>query len=151
MVSRSVVRPYLSATVVAVSIAAIPFIVASAEGWQGGGRGAAQAAPRGRSVTLGDLTAFDVKDNTFNIAAGPDQLRVMFYRDDIFRIWLGPDGQFTDAQPAPDDAQIVVFKGPAIAMPWKDAGEYYRIVTKASVLRVYKRPLRFALFDANNV
>jgi hypothetical protein len=120
----------------------------STQGQRAGG--AAQAAPRGRSVTLGDLTGFDVKENVFAIAAGQDQVRLTFYRDDIFRIWLGPDGQFTEAQPSPDDAQIVVFKGPAIAVPWRDAGEYYRIATKTNVLRIYKRPLRFALFDANN-
>ena len=70
---------------------------------QGGGQ------PRGRSVTLGDLTAFDVKDNFATVSAGADQLRVIFYRDDLFRLWLGPDGQFTDAQPNTDDAQMVVW------------------------------------------
>jgi hypothetical protein len=118
-----------------------------------GGRG---AAPRGRSVTLGDLTSFEVKDNVFTITAGQDQVRVMFYRDDIFRIWVGPDGTFTDAQPSPDDAQMVVYKGAPIAVAWRDAGEYYRISSKECVLRVYKKPptgsgLRFALFDKDNV
>jgi alpha-glucosidase (family GH31 glycosyl hydrolase) len=117
---------------------------------QGGRAGAAQPAPRARSITLGDVTAFDVKDNVITVAAGTDQVRVIYYRDDIFRIWLGPDGQFTEAQPAADDAQMVVYKGAAIAMPWREAGEYYRIETKESVLRVYKRPLRFALFDKDN-
>jgi len=115
------------------------------------GAGARQVPPRGRSVTLGDVTDFEAKDNIFTIAAGPDQVRVMFYRDDIFRIWVGPDGTFTDAQPAPEDAQIVVYKGPAIPVVWKDSGEYYRLESKECVLRVYKRPLRFALFDKDNV
>ena len=92
----------------------------------GGGRGAA-AAPRGRSVTLGDVTDFEVKDNVFTVTAGQDQIRVIFYRDDIFRIWLGPDGAFTEAQPNAADAQMVVFKGAAIAVAWKDAGDYYEI------------------------
>jgi hypothetical protein len=116
---------------------------------QGAGRGSAPA-PRARSVTLGDVTAFDVKDNVATVSAGPDQLRVMFYRDDIFRVWLGPDGQFTEAQPNPDDAQIVVFKAPPIAVASRDAGEYYRLATGTNVLRVYKRPLRLALFDKDN-
>jgi alpha-glucosidase len=113
--------------------------------------GAPKAQPRGRSITLGDLSSFEVKDNIFQIAAGTDQARVIFYRDDIFRIWLGPDGNFTEAQPAAEDAQIVVYKGSVLAVPWRDAGEYYRIESKECVLRINKRPLRFALFDKDNV
>jgi alpha-glucosidase len=112
--------------------------------------GARQAAPRGRSITLGDVTGFDVKDNVITIAAGADLVRVIFYRDDVFRVWVGPDGAFTEAQPAPEDAQIVVYKGAPIAVASRDAGEYYRLDSKECVLRVYKRPLRFALFDRDN-
>ena len=110
-----------------------------------------QTPPRGRSVTLGDVTGAEMKDNVFTVSAGPDLVRVQFYRDDIFRIWLGPDGTFTEAQPNPDDAQIVVFKGPAVPVAWRDVGEYYRLDSKMCVLRVYKKPLRFALFDKDNV
>jgi alpha-glucosidase len=113
-------------------------------------QGGQQAAPRGRTVTLGDVTSFDLKDNVFTIAAGADVLRLMFYRDDVFRIWLGPDGQFTEAQPDPNDAQMVVFAGAPIPVSWRDAGDYYRVQTRECVLRVYKKPLRFALFDRDN-
>ncbi len=106
--------------------------------------------PAGRTVTLGDVTAFDVRDHVFTIAAGRDVVRVIFYRDDIFRIWLGPDGAFTEAQPDRKDAQMVVFDGPPVAEAWHDDGDYYRIQTKACALRVYKKPLRFALFDRDN-
>ena len=115
-----------------------------------GGRGAPTQAPRARSITLGDLTAFDAKDNVFTIAAGADQVRIIYYRDDIFRIWLGPDGNFTEAQPNADDAQMVVYRGAPIAVKWRDAGDYYRIESKDAVLRVIKRPLRFALYDKDN-
>jgi len=117
-----------------------------------GPRGAAPrpTPPRGRSITLGDITGFEVKDNIFQIAAGPDQVKVIFYRDDIFRIWVGPDGEFIDAQPTPEDAQIAIYKGAPIQVSWRDAGEYYRIESKECVLRAYKKPLRFALFDKDN-
>ncbi len=114
------------------------------------GAGARQTPPRGRSITLGDLTNFEVKNGAFDIAAGPDQVKVIFYRDDLFRIWVGPNGEFTEAQPAPGDAQIVVYQGTPIAIPWRDAGDYYRLGSKECVLRIYKRPLRFALFDKDN-
>jgi alpha-glucosidase len=114
------------------------------------GGSAPKTQPRGRSITLGDLTSFEMKDGVFQIAAGLDRVRVIFYRDDIFRIWAGPDGNFTEAQPVPEDAQIVIYKGPALPMAWRDAGDYYRVETRECVLRVYKRPLRFALFDKDN-
>ena len=115
----------------------------------GRGRGN-PGAPRGRSITLGDVTAFDVKDNVATVSAGADQVRLIFYRNDIVRIWLGPDGQFTEAQPNAADAQIVVYRGAPIAFTWRDAGDYYRVASPAVVLRVYKRPLRFAMFDKTN-
>jgi hypothetical protein len=101
-------------------------------------------------VTLGDVTAIDVKDNVTTISAGADQVRIIFYRDDLFRLWLGPDGQFTDAQPNPDDAQMVVLSGAPVAVASRDAGDYYRIESQSIVLRAYKRPLRFAMFDKAN-
>ena len=103
--------------------------------------------PGDRSITLGDLTAFDLKGNVFTIAAGPDLVRVAFYRDDLLRIWLGPDGTFAEAQPDPRDAQMVVYDGAPIPVAWRDAGDYYRLRSRECVLRVYKKPLRFALFD----
>ncbi len=109
------------------------------------------APPRGRSVTLGDLTSFELKDNIFQIAAGPDLVRVIFYRDDIFRIWLGPDGAFADTPAKPEDAPIVVYKGAPVAEAWKETADYYRIQSPVCVLRVYKRPLRFAMFDKDDL
>ncbi len=96
------------------------------------------------------MTAFDAKDGTFFISAGPDQVRVTFFRDDIFRVQLGPDGIFTAAQPEPGDAQMVVYSGPPVGASSRDAGDYYRIDTRECVLRVYKKPLRLSLFDRDN-
>jgi alpha-glucosidase len=122
-----------------------------------GQSGAKPAPPRGRSVMLGEVTGVEWKDNVFTVTAGQDQVRVAFYRDDVFRIWLGPDGVFTEAQPAPGDAQIVVFKGAPIAVAWRDAGDYYRLESRECVLRIYKKSpdprnagLKFALFDKDN-
>ncbi len=42
----------------------------SGQGQRGGGAG--QTQPRGRSVTLGDLTSFELKDRVFDLAAGPE-------------------------------------------------------------------------------
>lgn len=141
-------RRFLPFFVLAAIVATATFMSASQGGRQGGA-----AAPRARSITLGDLTAFDVTDNVITVSAGPDQLRIIYYRDDIFRLWLGPEGQFTEAQPKETDAQIVIgtFAGVhPIAVKTRDVGEYYRIDSASAVLRIYKRPLKFALFDKNN-
>ena len=103
-----------------------------------------------RSVTLGSVTKFDVKDGVFTIEAGKDVVRVMFYRNDLFRIWLGPEGKFSDAQPNAADAQMVVYQGAPQNVAWSETPEYYRIDSGAVVLRVNKKPLRFALFDKDN-
>jgi alpha-glucosidase len=137
-------RPSFLPAAVVLGICAIG--VAGVEGQRGRGAG----PPRGRSVTLGDVTGFDTADNIVTVSAGPDQVRVIFYRDDLFRLWLGPDGNFTEAQPNPDDAQMVVDRGTPMAVASRDAGDYYRIDSPAVTLRVYKRPLRFALFDHDN-
>jgi hypothetical protein len=131
-------------------IAAATLSATPARSAQGGGRQGGGATPRARSITLGDVTAFDANNNVITVSAGADQVRIVFYRDDIFRLWLGPDGHFTEAQPNPDDAQIVIWKPDAIAVTSRDVGEYYRVASAAAVLRVYKRPLKFALFDKSN-
>src|SRR5580658_7318990 len=114
------------------ALAAVPLVLAqnsptsppqaaAPAGAQARGGRSNPTALRGRSITLGDVTAFDVKDNVATVSAGPDRVRVIFYRNDIVRLWLGPDGQFTDAQPNAADAQIVVYRGAPIAFAWRDA------------------------------
>ena len=44
----------------------------------------------------------------------------------------------------------VVLSSAPISVASRDAGDYYRIESQSVVLRVYKRPLRFALFDKAN-
>lgn len=103
-----------------------------------------------RSVTLGSVTAFEAKEGVFTITAGKDVVRVIVYRPDLFRIWLGPDGHFSEAQPNAADAQMVVFTGAPLKASWRETADYYRIDTGSLVLRVNKKPLRFALFDKDN-
>ena len=49
-----------------------------------------------RQAALGKLTAFKRLKNGADIAAGSNQVKVIFYTNDIFRIWMAPDGEFTD-------------------------------------------------------
>ncbi len=143
-------RPTPTRFTLALTTLALLLTLAPSAATQGGGQRGRGGGPRGRSVTLGDVTAFDVKDRVATVSAGADQVRLIFYRPDIVRIWLGPDGQFTEAQPNPDDAQMVVYDGAPVDFAWRDAGDYYRLDSGAFVLRVNKRPLKFAMFDKSN-
>jgi alpha-glucosidase len=96
---------------------------------------------------VGNVTAFNPGKNEFDIAAGLSKVKVIFYTDDIFRIWLAPDGEFTN--PAANDiVEQYTIKNPQVKAT--DKGLYYQIKSKQCVLRVYKQPMRFALYDVTD-
>ncbi|MBM7587913.1 alpha-glucosidase (family GH31 glycosyl hydrolase) [Bacillus pakistanensis] len=99
------------------------------------------------SEVIGDITDFSVEGNTYTISAGEAKVRVIFYKDDLFRIWLAQDGKFTD--PA-GDSIVVKKEFGKVTTKWTDEGDYYAIKSKDVVLRVYKKPLKFALYEADN-
>ena len=100
-----------------------------------------------KEAYVGKITAFKADKNEFDIAAGISKVKVIFYSDDIFRIWLAPVGDFTN--PAANDIveQYTVYNPQVTAT---DKGAYYQIKSKQCVLRVYKSPMRFALYDVTN-
>ncbi|RHJ83253.1 TIM-barrel domain-containing protein [Parabacteroides sp. AM08-6] len=99
-------------------------------------------------MNLGNLTKFNKISNTeYEFVSGYAKVKLMFYRDDIFRIWLAPDGEYTN----PAANSIVVdygVKSPHVSM--SNAGDYYKFATPQCVVRVYKNPIRFAMYDKNN-
>ncbi|MEO8415388.1 MAG: TIM-barrel domain-containing protein [Ginsengibacter sp.] len=98
-------------------------------------------------ASLGKLTDFTVIDNEATITSGISKLKVIFYTDDIFRIWLAPDGHFTD----PTDSDIVInYPGNKPVIKMADAGTYYKMQSNHCVVRVYKSPVRFAMYDITN-
>lgn len=100
-----------------------------------------------RESHIGNLTAFKQNNNEFDISAGQSSFKVIFYTNSIFRIWMAPNGEYTD--PAGDDiVSDHSVRNPSVVA--KDKGSYYQLKSKTCVVRVYKTPLRFALFDAGN-
>lgn len=98
-------------------------------------------------VTIGDITGFQEEADGFLFSSFTSKVKVSFYRDDIFRIQLAPSGQFFD----PADGQIVVHQGsPISGVEWADEGDYYKMESQAVVLRAYKSPLKFALYEKDN-
>lgn len=96
---------------------------------------------------LGKLDAFTSEKNEALIKSGVSALKVIFYTPEIFRIWLAPDGKFDD----PAGKDIVTYEAgnpPAVSI--SDDGSFYKMQTDKCVLRIYKNPIRFALYDLSN-
>lgn len=100
-----------------------------------------------KETYVGNITGFKPGKNEFDIEAGISKVKVMFYDDDIFRIWLAPDGEFTN--PAGNDiVEDDKVDNPLVTAT--DKGTYYQLKSRQCVVRVYKQPLRFALYDETN-
>lgn len=107
------------------------------------------------AASVGSISDFkQTDDKTYTITAGQDKVKVIFQRDDMVRIWLGAGGQFTElkgknsAQPA----EPIVIKddfGP-VQVRSSDEGAYYKMETGKFVLRAYKNPLKFAMYQRDN-
>ncbi len=99
------------------------------------------------STTIGNITDFSVDTCTALITCGNAKVRVIFYKDDMFRIWLAPNGNFSN--PAGNNI-VVSYSFPLISINWTDDGSYYKISTNNLTLRAYKIPLKFALYQNDN-
>ena len=71
------------------------------------------------SAQLGNISSFEEKGNEFYISTSDGAItKIIFYRSDIFRIWVGPKGNFTD--PAGDEeTSIVVHKSKVFSVKGK--------------------------------
>lgn len=99
------------------------------------------------SNVIGDITGLTVTDNTAEISCGTAKVRVIFYKDDMFRIWLAPNGTFNN--PAGDHI-VVSYDYPVIDIDWTDNGDHYLFTTSQLALRANKNPLRFSLYESDN-
>jgi alpha-glucosidase (family GH31 glycosyl hydrolase) len=99
------------------------------------------------SNVIGNVNGFDVDTNTIVFTCGSSKVRVIFYKEDMFRIWLAPSGNFTN--PAGDHI-VVSYDYPQISINWTDEGDHYLITTGQLSLRAYKSPLRFELYESDN-
>jgi alpha-glucosidase len=111
-----------------------------------------------QAVTPGPVTAFGVQGNTAEITALRARAKLVFHTDDVFRIWMAPDGVFADPANTPPErsgapaANVVVKTDYAGVEPEvSDAGTYHLLRTKALALRVYKAQLRFRLYRPDDL
>ncbi|MFD5547790.1 TIM-barrel domain-containing protein [Streptomyces goshikiensis] len=110
---------------------------------------AASTAAPAAAATAGDVTGLTRSGNTFTVTASSGaRARVVIARADIFRLWLSPDGAFTDDPAGSALAPTTDFG--SVDASFTDAGPYYRITTGALNIRVNKAPLRFSVYRADN-
>ncbi len=118
--------------------------------------GPATAQTAAGDTTLGDVTGFSADKATYTLSAGAAKVRVVFLKDDVFRLWLAPDGNFTDpAGTPPTDpnapASTIVTKTDygTPQTTWRDRGSYYSLTTGKVEVRAQKSPLKFSLYRTN--
>jgi alpha-glucosidase len=99
------------------------------------------------AYSLGEVTAYAPVPGGYEFECGNARLKLQFVRNDIFRLWMAYDGEYTD--PAGND---LVINKPAkpVDVTTTDRGDYYLFTTSDMALRAYKQSLRFALYKADN-
>ncbi|WP_406309401.1 TIM-barrel domain-containing protein [Streptomyces sp. NBC_00623] len=95
----------------------------------------------------GNLTSFSGGHGSYSIEAGELKAKADFLTGGQLRLQASPSGEFTD--PA---GSAIIRKQPAVQKHTStfDKGDYYGIRSADAVLRVYKKPLRFGLYKADN-
>ncbi|MCR8641324.1 discoidin domain-containing protein [Paenibacillus sp. N1-5-1-14] len=107
------------------------------------------------AATVGDITGFEKTDaKTFTITSGNDKVKVVFYRNDIVRLWLGVGGSFQTltgkSTSTPKEPIVIKEDFGSVTVNWTDEGSYYKMFTDKFVLRAYKSPLKFAMYKSDN-
>ncbi|WP_411103969.1 TIM-barrel domain-containing protein [Streptomyces sp. cmx-4-9] len=135
--------------VAALCAAAVSVLVLAAPGTAAPPATAAASPAAGTASTAGDVTGFARSGNTYTVTTSSGaKARLVIAREDVFRLWLSPDGSFTH-DPAGSDLAPTTDFGP-VATSSTDAGGYYRVTTGALSLRVNKSPLQFSVYRADD-
>ncbi|RSS51732.1 DUF5110 domain-containing protein [Streptomyces sp. WAC07061] len=130
-------------------LAALLAAALAAAGLAAAGPATARAAAAAPAATAGTATGLTQSGGTFTVSTSSGaKARVVVARADVFRLWLSPDGAFTNDPAGSDLAQTTDF-GPVNAN-WTDAGTHFRITTGALSIRVNKSPLRFSVYRADD-
>ncbi len=110
---------------------------------------AVQASSLGNAKTI-LTTQSDLGLNTIRIQTErADVMEIAFLRPDLFRVQVGMQGQFL---PSGDKAAPIVLKQDfaPISVAMIDGGDYQLVRTSELALRIYRKPLRLALYRADN-
>jgi len=110
--------------------------------------GAASAAPLGKLRSISASAASGTPGPSWDLATESGAIvRVTLLRDDVLRIWAGPQGKLTDAG---DKAAAIVVGKPAAQVEHSvsEGPDHILLRTARLALRIERNPLRFTLFRA---
>ncbi len=104
------------------------------------------------AAAVGNLRQIETPANASNVKIATDKghfLEISLLRPDMFRIWAGSDGKLVGAG---DKAAPIVLKRDYSKVDYQlsDQREYQLLQTSKMALRIYKKPLRLALYKADN-
>lgn len=105
---------------------------------------------RGQSEfrTVGCIKSIRQEECRIFIEGETCSVMVIFYKPDLVRVWMDPKGEFKDTT-----GEIILakkdFETPEIKIIDRD--EYYKIQSGKCVIRAYKRPLKFAMYDFRDI
>lgn len=99
-------------------------------------------------IKLGKITGYQrLAPDTYEFESRFSKAKLIFYSDDIFRLWVAPDGEYTN--PAANDI-VVDYSSKHPKVKVSKQKEYYRFTTRKCVVRIYKDPMRIALYSRDN-
>jgi alpha-glucosidase len=100
-----------------------------------------------KAYELGAVTGFQNSGSKFVFDCNHAKVQVDFCRDNIFRIQMSYNGEFTN--PSGND---IVINPPAVnpVVNFKEMDGYYLMSTGKVALRAYRNPLRFAMYKPDN-
>jgi len=92
---------------------------------------------------VNNLSTIEITTDQSNV------LQISLLKPDVFRLWAGVKGKFIDAG---DKAASMVLQQSydKVAYTLSHKAEYELLETSAIALRIYKKPLRLALYRADN-
>ena len=99
------------------------------------------------SSSLGKLDSWNKIDNGIELTSGITKLKLLFYKSNIFRLWLAPDGEYSN----PADTEIVInYNQDNIPISIKDDDENIYVQTSSCKIIIQKNPILFSLYNASN-
>lgn len=99
------------------------------------------------SASLGKLDSWKKIENGVELVSGVTKLKVIFYKQNIFRIWLAPDGNFTN----PADTEIVInYNLQKFPESVTENAKDIIVKTNSCKLVIQKNPILFSLYNAEN-
>jgi alpha-glucosidase (family GH31 glycosyl hydrolase) len=98
--------------------------------------------------TLTKINDIEKKENIVHLKSESSEIKIIFYKPDIIRIWMDSTGEFKD----PTEGKLIAKDSfTQINIELVDNGTYFKIKSDKCVIRAYKDQLKFAMYDFRDI